>query len=156
MAGGVLLMLATAVSAGAQRGKKDQPEFTRQGLLIVHFAPRAGADMKLGRRAGDAVRSRVGRLIDKKEVELIDAGEVGYRMERAGYNPDTTYDLQEIRAAGKFFRADEFVMASVSNGATGPRLSGSLVLLRDERLRQPLPDATAPKLDSAAVLDRLF
>jgi tetratricopeptide (TPR) repeat protein len=152
MAGGVLLMLATAVSAGAQRGKKDPPEFTRQWLLIVHFAPRAGADMKLGRRAGDAVRSRVGRLIDKKEVELIDAGEVGYRMERAGYNPDTTYDLQEIRAAGKFFRADEFVMASVSNGPTGPRLSGSLVLLRDERLRQPLPDATAPKLDSAAVL----
>jgi hypothetical protein len=152
MAGGVLLMVATAVSAGAQRGKKDQPEFTRQGLLIVHFAPRAGADMKLGRRAGDAVRSRVGRLIDKKEVDLIDAGEVGYRMERAGYNPDTTYDLQEIRSAGKFFRADEFVMASVSNGPAGPRLSGSLVLLRDERLRQPLPDATAPKLDSAAVL----
>jgi tetratricopeptide (TPR) repeat protein len=152
MAGGVLLMLAAAASGGAQRGKKDPPEFTPQGLLIVHFAPRAGADMKLGRRAGDAVRSRVGRLIDKKEVNLIDAGEVGYRMERAGYNPDTTYDLQEIRSAGKFFRADEFVMASVSNGPAGPRLAGSLVLLRDERLRQPLPDATAPKLDSAAAL----
>ncbi|HEY2164706.1 MAG TPA: hypothetical protein VGH04_11970, partial [Gemmatimonadaceae bacterium] len=152
MAGSVALVVAAAVSAGAQRGKKDQPEFTRQGLLIVHFAPRAGADMKLGRRAADAVRSRVARLIDKKEVDLIDAGEVGYRMERAGYNPDTTYDLQEIRSAGKYFRADEFVMASVSNGPAGPRLSGSLILLRDERLRQPLPDATAPKLDSAAVL----
>jgi tetratricopeptide (TPR) repeat protein len=151
MAGGIL-MVAVAVSAGAQRAKKDQPEFTRQGLLIVNFTPRAGADMKLGRKAGDAVRSRVGRLIDKKEVDLIDAGDVGYRMERAGYNPDTTYDLQEIRSAGKYFRADEFVMASVSNGPTGPRLSGSLMLLRDERLRQPLPDATAPKLDSAAVL----
>jgi len=144
-------MLA-AVSAGAQRGKKDQQEFTPQGLLIVNFAPRAGADMKLGRKAADAVRSRVGRLVDKKEVNLIDAGDVGYRMERAGYNPDTTYDLQEIRSAGKYFRADEFVMASVSNGPAGPRLSGSLMLLRDERLRQPLPDATAPKLDSAAVL----
>ncbi len=152
MAGGAALVLAVAASAAAQRGKKDQPEFTRQGLLIVNFAPRAGADMKLGRKAADAVRSRVGRLVDKKEVDLIDAGDVGYRMERAGYNPDTTYDLQEIRSAGKFFRADEFVMASVSSGPAGPRLSGSLVLLRDERLRQPLPDATAPKLDSAAVL----
>ena len=43
-------------------------------------------------------------------------------------------------------------MASIVQWARpGPRLSGSLVLLRDERLRQPLPDATAPKLDSAAV-----
>jgi tetratricopeptide (TPR) repeat protein len=146
------LILAAAAPANAQRGKKDQPEFTRQGLLILNFTPRAGADMKLGRKAGDAVRSRVGRLVDKKDVDVVDGGDVAYRMERAGYNPDTTYDLQEIRSAGKYFRADEFVMASVSNSPAGPRLSGSLMLLRDDRLRQPLPDASAPKLDSAALL----
>jgi hypothetical protein len=99
VAGAVLLMVAAAVSAGGQRGKKDQPEFTPQGLLIVNFAPHAGADMKLGRKAADAVRSRVGRLIDKKEVNLIDAGDVGYRMERAGYNPDTTYQKSAPRAS---------------------------------------------------------
>jgi hypothetical protein len=149
-----IALLAAGTPAGAQRGKKDAPqqEFTRQGLLIVNFAPRAGADMKLGRKAADAVRSRVGRFLDKKDVEVVDAGDVAYRMERAGYNPDTTLDMPAIRSAGKYFRADEFVTASVANGPAGPRLSGSLVLLRDERLRQPLPDATAPRLDSAALL----
>jgi tetratricopeptide (TPR) repeat protein len=152
-AGAAAALLLAVASAGAQRGKKDpQPEFTRQGLLIVNFAPHAGADMKLGRRAADAVRSRVGRFVDKKEVEIVDAGDVEYRMERAGYNLDTTFDMPAIRSTGKYFRADEFVMAAVANGPGGPRLSGALVLLRDERLRQPLPDAAAPKLDSAALL----
>jgi len=118
----------------------------------VNFAPHSGADMKAGRKAADAVRSRVGRFLDRKEVELVDAGDVGYRMQRAGYNPDTTYDLPAIRAMGKYFRADEFVSGFIAGGPAAPRLSGSLVLLRDERLRQPLPDAAAPKLDSAAVL----
>ncbi len=153
LSGAAALFIAAWCAAGAQRGKKEpQQEFTRQGLLIVNFMPRAGADMKLGRKAADAVRSRVGRFLDKKEVEVIDAGDVAYRMERAGYNPDTTYELREIRSMGKYFRADEFVMASVSNGPAGPRLSGSLMLLRDERLKQPLPEVSAPKLDSAAVL----
>jgi predicted Zn-dependent protease len=153
LAGAAAALLMAAASANAQRGKKDpQQEFTRQGLLITNFAPRAGADMKLGRRAADAVRSRIGRFLDKKEVEIVDAGDVAYRMERAGYNPDTTFDLPAIRSSGKYFRADEFVMASVANGPAGPRLSGSLMLMRDERLRQPLPDAAAPKLDSAAVI----
>ncbi len=147
------MALSAASPVAAQRGKKDpQPEFTRQGLLIVNFLPRAGADMKLGRKAADAVRSRVGRFVDKKEVEVVDAGDIAYRMERAGYNPDTTYEIRDIRSMGKYFRADEFVMAAVSNGPSGPRISGSLMLLRDDRLRQPLPDAAAPKLDSAAVL----
>lgn len=149
----VVSFIATAPARG-QRGKKDasQQEFTRQGLLIVNFAPLAGADMKLGRKAGDAVRSRVGKLVDKKEVEVIDAGDIEYRMDRAGFNPDTTYELRDVKSMGKYFRADEFVMASVSNSPAGPRLSGYLLLLRDVRLRQPLPEAAAPKLDSAALL----
>jgi tetratricopeptide (TPR) repeat protein len=73
-------------------------------------------------------------------------------MERAGYNPDSIYSISDIRAIGRFLRADEFVLARVSNTPAGPRLSGQLVMFRDEQLRQPLADVTAPKLDSAAVL----
>lgn len=151
---GVALLVGWSAASHGQRQRREPPqqEFTRQGLLIVNFAPRAGADMKFGRKAADAVRSRVGRFLDKKEVEIVDAGDVEYRMERAGYNPDTVFELRDIRSMGKYFRADEFVMASVSNGPGGPRISGSLMLLRDEHLRQPLPDAAAPKLDSAALM----
>ena len=154
-------MLAFAASAAAQRAPappkpkeppKDGQEFTKQGLLIVNFVPRTGADMKLGRKAADAVRSRVGKLVNKREVDVLDGDDVAYRMERAGYNPDTVLDSRDIRAVGRYLRADEFIVASVANGPAGPRITGELVLFRDERLRQPLPEATAPKLDSAALL----
>ena len=137
------------LSARAQRGKKDSQEFTRQGLLIVNFTPGAGANMKLGRNAANDVRSRVGHLVNRREVDVIDGGEISYRMERAGYNPDTIYSLTDMRALGKFLRADEYFVGRVTNGPTGPTLSGELVLMRDEKLRQPLPATTAPKLDSA-------
>lgn len=149
---GIALLIGSSAAVQAQQKRRESQEFTRQGLLIVNFAPRAGADMKFGRKAAEAVRSRVGKLVDKKEVEIVDFGDVAYRMDRAGYNPDTTFEIRDVRSMGKYFRADEFVVASVSNGPGGPRISGSLVMLRDERLRQPLPDAAAAKLDSAAAL----
>lgn len=153
----VLLLLSIfAVPGGAQTNqqpaKKSGPEFTRQGLLIVNFAPLPGADMKFARRVTDAVRSRVLKLADKKELEVIDGDDIGWKMERAGYNPDTTYSANDMKALGRFFRADEYVRAAVSNGPSGTRIRGELVLMRDERLRQPLAEVVAPRLDSAAQL----
>jgi tetratricopeptide (TPR) repeat protein len=144
------LVSGLAAPLGAQRA--NAPEFTKQGLLIVNFTPSAGADMKLARRAAEAVRSRVGRLVNRREVEVIDGGEIAWRLERAGFNPDTTADAGAIRAIGKYFRADEYVVATVTNGRNGPTIRGELVLMRDERLRQPIPEASAVRLDSAATL----
>ena len=144
--------MSASALAGTRCCKKDGPEFTRQGLLIVNFTPRAGAEMKLARKATDAVRSRVGKLSNKRDVDVIDGDDVAIAMVRAGFDPDTAFALREIRALGRQMRADEYVFATVTNGPAGPRISGDLVLLRDERLRQPLPDAVAPKLDSAAIL----
>jgi hypothetical protein len=148
-------MVGMASPLAAQRApekKKDTQEFTRQGLLISNFRPTAGADMKTGRKAAEAVRSHVYKLINKRDVDVIDGDDIEVRMERAGFNPDTVYELRDIRAVGKYLRADEFVLASVSNSAAGPRISGELLLFRDERLRQPLPEVSAKKLDSAAIL----
>jgi tetratricopeptide (TPR) repeat protein len=136
--------------ASAQQGKSSQPEFTRQDLLIVNFTPRAGADMKLGRNAGNALRSRIGRFVNGREVEIVDGNEIEWQMQRAGYDPDTIFAIHDIHSIGQLLRADEYVLGYVSNNSSGPRMSGELVLMRDERLRQPLQDAAAPKLDSAA------
>ena len=148
----VIGLLGIAPSLEAQRGKKEPLEFTRQGLLIVNFVPGPGADLRLGRRAADAVRDRVAKLINKREVEVIDGGEIRTQLERAGFSPDTTFTIGEAHAIGKFLRADEFLIAQVTNGPSGPRISGQIVLLRDENLRQPLPEVGALKLDSAAML----
>jgi tetratricopeptide (TPR) repeat protein len=144
--------LGIAPVLGAQRGKKEPLEFTRQGLLIVNFVPGPGADLRLGRRAADAVRDRVAKLVNKREVEVIDGEEIRTQLERAGYSPDTTFATGEAHAIGRYLRADEFLIARVTNGPSGPRLSGQLLLLRDENLRQPLPEVGALKLDSAATL----
>jgi tetratricopeptide (TPR) repeat protein len=144
--------LGVAPGLEAQRGKKDPLEFTRQGLLIVNFIPGPGADLRLGRRAADAVRDRIAKLVNKREVEVIDGDEIRTQLERAGYSPDTTFATGEAHAIGKFLRADEFLIARVTNGPAGPRISGQLLLLRDENLRQPLPEVGALKLDSAAML----
>jgi tetratricopeptide (TPR) repeat protein len=148
----VALLVVASASLLAQRGKKAAPEFTRQGLLIANFAPMRGVDMKFARHASDAVRSRVGKLFDKRETLIVDGGDVAYELEKAGYDPDTTYTPSEIRAIGRYVRADEYVVGRVSNDASGVHIVGELVLLRDERLRQPLPVSTAPKMDSAATL----
>ena len=151
-------LIAAAVLGGrtgpahAQQKKKELPEFTRQGLLVVNFAPGAGADLKLGRRAGDAVRSRVEKLVDRKMVDVIDGDAIRIRLMTDGFSPDTTYDVGVAHAIGRFLRADEFLLASVANTPNGVRLSGDLVLLRDDQLRQSIPAVTAPKLDSAAQL----
>ena len=88
-----------AARAQRPRDKKDTPEFTRQGLLITNFAPHDGADMKLGRKAAEAVRSRVGKLVNKREVDVIDGDDIETRMERSGYNADTAYDIHDVRAS---------------------------------------------------------
>ena len=69
----LLCCLAGCASiAHGQRQKNPPLEFTRQGLLIMNFSPGAGADLRLARRAGDAVRDRVAKLVNKREVEVIE------------------------------------------------------------------------------------
>lgn len=149
----IMSLFALAPAALAQRAKKDAPEFTKQAVLIVSFAPGEGADARLGRRAADAVRSRAAKLINNdREVEVIDERKVITAMEHAGYNPDSMFAVVNIRQLARLMRADEIVLGTVSNTATGTKMRGEIVLIRDEHLRQPLPEVTAPRLDSAAVL----
>jgi len=148
----IAMGLATSTLSAQRNNKKDGPEFTKQGLLIVNFGLGPGADMRLGHRAADAVRGRIAKLVNRREVDVVDGDEIERRMERAGFPPDTALDLYMIRSLARFLRADEFVFARVSSVAGSVRLSGQLVMLRDEKLRQPLPDAVAPKLDSAATV----
>ena len=146
----VLGALLCATSLKAQRN--DGNEFTRQGLLIVNFMPGVGADHRLGREAGNAVRSRLGRFLRGRDVEIIDGNSIEAKVLRGGFNPDSTFSRGEVHTISRLLRADEYVIGEVSATPRGMRLSGELVLFRDRRLRQPLPAVIAPRLDSAALL----
>lgn len=138
-----------AAPAGAQRGKPTQ-EFTRQGLLITNFVIGPGADLKLARRAADEVRSRVAKLSNKRELDVISGGDVRAQLTKSGMPDDTALDVPTIRALGKYMRADEYVVGTVQRRGKEVRLSGRLVLMRDERMSEPLPAATAAELGLAA------
>ena len=143
-----LTCLLAAVPANAQR--KGAPEFTRQGLLITNFVAGPGANAKLGRKAGDEVRSRMGKLTNKREVDVISGGDIRYQLTRSGMPEDTAVDVATIRSLGKLMRADEVVLGTVERAAGTVRISGSLVLMRDSRMTEPLPASTGADLGVAA------
>lgn len=148
-----ICLLLFAGTAAAQRAKKEAPEFTKQALLIVNFAPGPGADVRYAHQGADAVRSRAARLINNKtEVEVIDDKLVADALWRQGYNPDSMYAITGIRMLARNMRADEIVIGKVTRDGDAAKISGELILVRDEQMRQPLPEVSGPRLDSAAML----
>ena len=74
------------------------------------------------------------------------------RLQRAGYNPDSAYAIDAVRQLARLMRADEIVVGTVTRTANVTTISGELRLTRDENLRQPLAEVSAPRVDSAAAL----
>jgi tetratricopeptide (TPR) repeat protein len=146
---GVACLLAALVPRRAEAQKKV-PELTRQGLLITGFAPSGSADEGFGQKAADEVRSRIARLSSKRELNVISGGDIHYQLARSGIPDDTLLDERTIRQLGRLMRADEYVIGSVERSAKGVRLTGRLVLMRDRRLSEPLPPATATELGATA------
>ena len=130
--------------------QRKTPEFTRQGLLIPNFAAADGKDFGLGRKAADEVRSRVARLSNKREVDVISGGDIRDQLSRSGMPDDTLLDEGMIKTLGRYMRADEYVMGNVARGPSGFRFAGRLVLMRDPRLGEPIPAATSKELGLAA------
>jgi tetratricopeptide (TPR) repeat protein len=141
------LACLVAPSSGAQR--RPPQEFTRQGLLITNFAVGNGVDLKTGRRIGDAVRGQIEKLVDKRAMLVIDDYDIRDRMYRAGFNPDSTYTEDMIFSIGRALRADEYVDGLVTRDAKGYRLAATVILMRDKRMRQPLPAVTGATIDEA-------
>jgi tetratricopeptide (TPR) repeat protein len=150
IAPGLLVAAILFTGPAPLAAQKPTPEFTRQALLIANFDHDTVGDRKMGRRAADAVRSRLARLVNKKETEIIGADAVAFELEKGGYDPYTTPTIGELRLLGRVLRADEYLMGTVRKIDGRFRLSGYIVLVRDVKLRQPLPDAAGVNLDEAA------
>lgn len=150
--GGAFLMtcVLAAVTVRPLAAQKKTPEFTRQGLLVTNFDPKGTADFGFGRKAADEVRSRVAKLSNKREVDVVSGGDIRFQLERSGLPEDTLLDEPTVRTLGRFMRADEYVMGAVERSAKGVRLSGRLVLMRDRRMVEPIPAASSPDLGLAA------
>jgi tetratricopeptide (TPR) repeat protein len=151
--GTIILSIYCALAVFTPRcllAQKKAPEFTRQGLLIPNFAMAEGKDFGFGRKAADEVRSRVEKLSNKREVDVISGGDIRDQLARSGFPEDTLLDESTLRTLGRYMRADEYVVGTVARSASNVRLTGRLVLMRDKRLAEPLPAATGKDLKLAA------
>ena len=153
--GGTVTTLCFALAFGAlaatsAAAQKKAQEFTRQGLLISNFTPRGTADFGYGRKAADEVRSRVAKLSNKREVDVISGGDIRYQLTKSSIPEDSVLDEQSLRILGRYLRADEYVVGMVERSPKGVRLTGRLVLMRDPRMMEPLPPAAAADLGVAA------
>src|SRR6185295_2129655 len=115
----VFLLAASASPASAQ--KRPPSEFTQQGILVANFwvagerTPSiAKADMRFGRRVGDAVRDHLSGLLNKREAKIVSGREVRETMALSSLNPDSALTLADLKQQGEFFRADELVVGTVA------------------------------------------
>jgi tetratricopeptide (TPR) repeat protein len=152
---GVVAAVALPCALSAQ--KRTPMEFTQQGVLVGSFwvvgatTPSATrADLKFGRKAGDAVRDRLNSIVNRRETKVITAYEMETTLTLAGYSMDTTFTLPEMQQQGKFFRTDEIIVGTIQRLPSSVRMEASLVLYRDGRMRQPIAAVTAKDADRAA------
>lgn len=128
-------------------GSLHAQEFTQQGMLV---APFKSADRKLGNSVADEIRKRVERSVSKRELDVIDERSMVTALFNAGFSADDVPDVSQIRALSRFLRADEYVMGTAAKTPNGVRVTARLILSRDVRMQQPLPDVVDGNPDRAA------
>jgi len=121
-------------SLGAQR----RQEFTQQGMLVSPFK---STDKKLGNHVADEIRDRVDKAANKHELEVIDEKAMTTALFNAGFPSDLVPELSQVRALSRYLRADEYLMGTVDKTPSGIRVRARLILARDVRMQQPLPEA---------------
>jgi tetratricopeptide (TPR) repeat protein len=145
---GVATLLAVMWNpARASLGAQRQQEFTQQGLLVSPFK---STDKKLGNKVADEIRGRVEKAANKRELEVVDERSMTTALFNAGFPADMVPDLSQVRALSRYLRADEYLMGAVEKTPAGYRVSARLILARDVRMQQPLPDAVDPDAERAA------
>jgi tetratricopeptide (TPR) repeat protein len=145
--GVVIALVGVSQPAWTPLGAQRQQEFTQQGMLV---APFKSADRKLGNKVADEIRGRVDKATNKRELDVISEKEMTTALFNAGFPGDQVPDLSQVRALSRYLRADEYLMGSVDRTPAGYRVSARLILARDVRMQQPLPDVVDGDADRAA------
>ncbi len=133
----------------AQRGRPVQ-EFTRQELLVSNFEIDSGASLRAARRLADAIRSRLSKAVNDREVRIISGTDLRFQLTFASFAPDSAVSRRELRLLGAELRADEVIVGTLTPSAKGMQLVSQLVLMRDERFVQPLPVVAGSEPDALA------
>lgn len=123
-----LLVVAAAPVAAQQR-------FTTQILIVPAFR---GTDRGMAGKVSDVIRSRVSGAFPRSELRVVSGGEMGDWLRLSGFDDNTVLSDGELRELARKFRADERVTGTVTRAGGQVHVDGSLTLIRDARLMQPI------------------
>ncbi len=144
-----LLPLSLSVAAWSPLAAQ---EFIQQTLVVAPLS--SDGDRRLARQVAASLRSYITRLSNKRELRVLDGDTTEHLLEFAGYKPDTVIAGPILHDLAHLLRADEIIIGSVVGKRGGPlEVHAEITLVRDWRLRQPLP--TIHALTAAAAGDSL-
>ena len=139
--GSAALTLALSVSlAEAQKGPVER----------VMIPTLQSADKDLGVQAAEAIRNRLTRESNVKELIVVPKADINNSLQSSGYSTTEALAPGDAKALASLVRAAQYLDGTVSRTPTGYRIDARLVLSRDLTRGQVLPTAQAAKLDDAA------
>ncbi len=143
-----LITLAALASAAPFAGAsaQRQPAPVPHLMVTTFSAPEPG----LGVQAAEAVRSRIASDVDNKKLLVIPKKDIDATLTASGYSTTESLASNDARALAVLLRADEYMEGIATKTPTGVKVDARLVLARDNTIQQPLPSATAARLDQAA------
>jgi len=101
--------------------------------------------------AADAVRDRLQRDFNGRQLFIVTKSDVVKTLEQSGYPVDEALSANDAQALARIVRADQYVEGSVQPSPNGGvAVTARLVLTRDNKLAQPLGIFQASKPSDAA------
>lgn len=139
--GSAALTLALAASfAEAQRGPVER----------VMIPTLQSADKDLGVQAAEAIRNRLTRETNVKELIVVPKADINNSLQSSGYSTTEALAPGDAKALASLVRAAQYLDGTVARTPTGYRIDARLILSRDLTRGQVLPTAQAAKLEDAA------
>ncbi len=138
----LVLPVFAPVPAVAQRTADDA-----QRILVTVFQ---SSDKQLGAKAANAVRDKLAKEYNPRDVWVIPTTDINNTLTASGYPTDDALGPSDARQLAVQVRADQYVDGTVAQTPTGYRIEARMVLSRDQTLAQVLPPAEASSLDRAA------
>ena len=140
------LMVSGALSPALAQ-QRGQAKPTTPRLVVVTFR---GPDREAAVAAADAVRDRLMREYNLRDLWVIDKKNLATQLEASGYPVDDPLTQNDAQALARVMRADSYVDGIVTPVNGQFRVDARLVLTRSNSLVQPLPPQTVGKASDAA------
>ncbi|HUR92758.1 MAG TPA: tetratricopeptide repeat protein [Gemmatimonadaceae bacterium] len=138
----IAAMVLAAMPVQAQRAPTPPPR-----VMVAIFQ---STEPGVGVQFADALRARLGRDGNVRDLTVIPKADIENTLRASGYPIDQALGPNDAKALASLIRAKDYIDGTVTRTAAGYRVDARLVLARDNTVAQAMPAAEAARLDQAA------